>query len=43
MISAHDFFHILRSFDLVTEIEELVQVIIELGEYLEDPLEDVLS
>lgn len=24
MISAHDFFHILRAFDLVTESEELI-------------------
>lgn len=43
MISAHDFFHILRTFDLITDSDEIIQTIIEFGDDLDHAMTDVLA
>ncbi|CAG9333074.1 unnamed protein product [Blepharisma stoltei] len=43
MISAHDFFHILRTFDLITDSDEIVQTVIEFGDDLDNAMTDVLA
>ena len=43
MITAHDFFHMLRSFDLISDLEEIIQLVIELSYDLEGCLDDPLK
>jgi hypothetical protein len=43
MISAHDFFHFLRTFDLVTDSDDMIQIILELGDDIEGPRAEVLK
>lgn len=43
MITAHDFFHMLRSFDLISDLEEIIQLVIELSYDLDSSLEDPLK
>ena len=43
MMSAHDFFHFLRAFDLVNDSDDLIQIIIELGEDIENARNEALK
>lgn len=43
MISAHDFFHFLRAFELVNDIDDMIQIIIELGDDIEAARNEVLK
>ena len=43
MMSAHDFFHFLRAFELVHDTEDMIQVILELGEDIEAARSETLK
>ncbi|OMJ83978.1 hypothetical protein SteCoe_14962 [Stentor coeruleus] len=43
MLSAHDFFHFLRAFDLVSDYDDMIQLILELGDDIEAARNEVLK
>ena len=43
MISAHDFLHFLRTFDLVQDMDDIFQFVVTIGEEFSFALEDPLS
>ena len=43
MMSAHDFFHFLRAFELIADSDDLIQIIIELGDDIESARIEVLK